>query len=192
MEKNINRVLAGRISGKKATPGRRKRAAELRASYESNPRKCQCGKPIAYSRRLTAKFCSRSCAAKVNNIGRRRHGNAARFCKVCNVHIERTRGDLCIRHRIEAAIVSGERTSPYSVRKWLLRVRDHRCELCDYVEWRGSPIPLEVHHVDGDPLNNHPSNLLLICPNCHALTPSFRSKNRGSGRTVKGLRKKGA
>ncbi len=39
-------------------------------------------------------------------------------------------------------------------------------------------IPLEVHHIDGDNRNNDVDNLLLLCPNCHALTNNYRGKNR--------------
>ena len=38
-------------------------------------------------------------------------------------------------------------------------------------------IKLEVHHIDGDKLNNDEDNLSLLCPNCHALTDTFRSRN---------------
>jgi hypothetical protein len=45
--------------------------------------------------------------------------------------------------------------------------------------WEGGPIPLELDHVDGDRRNNDPSNLRLLCPNCHALTPTYRGRNIG-------------
>ena len=37
----------------------------------------------------------------------------------------------------------------------------------------GKEIPLEVHHVDGDRLNNELTNLQLLCPNCHAQTDNY-------------------
>lgn len=37
---------------------------------------------------------------------------------------------------------------------------------------------MELHHIDGDPFNNDYENLLLLCPNCHTLTPNYGSKNR--------------
>jgi hypothetical protein len=40
-----------------------------------------------------------------------------------------------------------------------------------------SLIPLEVHHIDGNHLNNELENLQLLCPNCHALTENWRGKN---------------
>ncbi len=43
-------------------------------------------------------------------------------------------------------------------------------------------MPVEVEHIDGDWRNNRLENLILLCPNCHALTPTFRGLNRGKGR----------
>lgn len=42
----------------------------------------------------------------------------------------------------------------------------------------GQPIPLELDHIDGNHQNNALQNLRLLCPNCHALTPTFRDKNK--------------
>jgi 5-methylcytosine-specific restriction endonuclease McrA len=52
-----------------------------------------------------------------------------------------------------------------------------KCSNCGSREWLGRPIPLELDHVDGDRMNNELSNLRLMCPNCHALTPTYRGKN---------------
>jgi hypothetical protein len=43
-------------------------------------------------------------------------------------------------------------------------------------------VELREQLIDGDANNNLPSNLRLICKNCHALTPTFGNKNRGKGR----------
>lgn len=56
-------------------------------------------------------------------------------------------------------------------------VKSHRCEDCGRAEWNGQPIPLELDHVDGDRYNNLLQNLRLLCPNCHALTPTYRGRN---------------
>jgi hypothetical protein len=42
--------------------------------------------------------------------------------------------------------------------------------------WNDKPIPLELHHKDGDHFNNELSNLQILCPNCHAQ----QSNNSGS------------
>ena len=56
-------------------------------------------------------------------------------------------------------------------------IKPHKCENCGLEKWMGQPIPLELHHVDGDKTHNELSNYQLLCPNCHALTNSYRGKN---------------
>ncbi|TXS55353.1 hypothetical protein EAO77_03500 [Streptomyces sp. t39] len=52
-----------------------------------------------------------------------------------------------------------------------------RCALCATTpSWRGRPLPLEVDHRDGDWRNNRPENLRLLCPNCHAVTDTYRGR----------------
>ena len=57
-------------------------------------------------------------------------------------------------------------------------VKPHRCECCGLTEWLAYPVPVELHHKDGDRINNVLSNLELLCPNCHALTDNYRGKNK--------------
>lgn len=59
----------------------------------------------------------------------------------------------------------------------LVALRGHKCENCENEKWLDNPIPLEVHHKDGDHLNSAIENLQLLCPNCHALTDNYRGKN---------------
>ena len=54
-----------------------------------------------------------------------------------------------------------------------------KCYGCGLEEWRGNPIPLELDHVNGDRYDNREANLILLCPNCHALTPTYRGRNIG-------------
>lgn len=55
--------------------------------------------------------------------------------------------------------------------------KEHRCECCGLTTWLGQPIPLELHHKDGNRHNNTLENFELLCPNCHAFTESYRGKN---------------
>lgn len=59
----------------------------------------------------------------------------------------------------------------------LVYKRGHKCEKCGLTHWNGDLIPLEVHHNDGDKLNNTEANLILLCCNCHAQTDNYRGKN---------------
>lgn len=56
-------------------------------------------------------------------------------------------------------------------------IKPHQCECCKMTEWLGQPIPLELHHKDGNKNHNELSNYELLCPNCHALTDTYRGKN---------------
>lgn len=58
----------------------------------------------------------------------------------------------------------------------LIALRGQKCECCGTTEWLGNPIKLEVHHLDGDRLNNELENLKLLCPNCHAYTETYCRK----------------
>ncbi|GAB3954370.1 HNH endonuclease family protein [Streptomyces sparsus] len=42
--------------------------------------------------------------------------------------------------------------------------------------WNGRPLRLQVDHVNGDWWDNRPLNLRLLCPNCHAVTDTFRGR----------------
>lgn len=66
----------------------------------------------------------------------------------------------------------------------LVHLKGHKCENCGLEEWQKVEIPLEVHHIDGDSLNNEIDNLKLLCPNCHALTENWRGKNIGKEKAV--------
>ena len=65
------------------------------------------------------------------------------------------------------------------IRKKLLEegYKEYRCECCGLTEWLEEPIPLELHHKDGNRFNNDLDNFQLLCPNCHAKTDSYRGKN---------------
>lgn len=65
------------------------------------------------------------------------------------------------------------------VRKKLLKenIKEYKCERCGLSSWLGQPIPLELHHIDGNKFNNNIDNFQLLCPNCHAFTDSYRGKN---------------
>ena len=70
------------------------------------------------------------------------------------------------------------------VRRYLTEKYGSACSLCGWNKQNPTTrkVPLEIDHIDGNSENNGEENLRLICPNCHALTPSFRNLNRGKGR----------
>ena len=64
-----------------------------------------------------------------------------------------------------------------SIKKHLIKERNHKCEMCSLDKWREESIPLEIHHKDGNRTNNSLDNLQILCPNCHALTDSWKGRN---------------
>lgn len=58
-------------------------------------------------------------------------------------------------------------------RKQALQRERFRCQRCGRTQVEldelGEGESLEVHHVDGDPAHNHPSNLRVLCPDCHKI-----------------------
>ncbi len=59
-------------------------------------------------------------------------------------------------------------------------ILEPKCYSCGRTNWKGLPIPLELEHKNGNPRDNSLDNLTLLCPNCHALTATYRGKNKKS------------
>lgn len=53
-------------------------------------------------------------------------------------------------------------------------VKEKKCEICGNITWNGREIPLELHHINGDNTDNRIENLMILCPNCHAQTDTYR------------------
>ena len=70
------------------------------------------------------------------------------------------------------------------VRNYILKKINFKCERCGWSEVNPftKNIPLEIHHLDGNYLNNKEENLQGLCPNCHSLTETYKGANSGEGR----------
>ena len=69
-------------------------------------------------------------------------------------------------------------TTSHRLRKRLIKdgLFEEKCCVCNLTQWNGKPIPLELEHVDGNHENNSLENLQILCPNCHAQTPTHRRR----------------
>ncbi len=62
-------------------------------------------------------------------------------------------------------------------RALLLQGVAENCAMCGTgPEWNGKALRLEVDHRNGDWWDNRPENLRLLCPNCHAVTDTYRGR----------------
>ena len=89
-------------------------------------------------------------------------------------------------------LVAGRPRNRGHLRARLLRagLKEERCETCGIDEWRGQPLKVTLHHVNGDPYDNRLENLMFLCPNCHSQTSNFGGRN-GRLREAPGLGAKG-
>lgn len=75
---------------------------------------------------------------------------------------------------ISEILVENSGWSSGNLRKRLIKegLKEAKCECCGKTDWLGVPIPLELHHINGIHTDNRLQNLLVLCPNCHAMTDS--------------------
>lgn len=75
------------------------------------------------------------------------------------------------------------------LRRFLYKQADYQCtgiDERDGLRCRETRA-LQVDHINGDASDNSPSNLQVLCPTCHTLTPTYGSKNNGNGRKERQL-----
>jgi Zn finger protein HypA/HybF involved in hydrogenase expression len=79
-------------------------------------------------------------------------------------------------------LVEGRFTNSHRLKIRLFNsgIKCKSCEDCNLSEWNSKPISLELDHVNGIRSDNRIENLRVLCPNCHAQTPTYRGKNKRS------------
>jgi DNA-binding CsgD family transcriptional regulator len=103
-------------------------------------------------------------------------------CSKASWHQAVKRGELVVRPRkvpLATLLSVGRRRSRFHLKARLIDegLKNARCERCRLSEWRGQPLSLELHHVNGDPHDNRLESLQILCPNCHSQTENFGSRN---------------
>lgn len=150
------------------------------------------------------KFCSSSCAAKYNNNNNLPKRKRTKKCRICATLIvsSRTYCPECW----SPSVISSQKINQWingswsggtiyglsqTVRNFLIKEHGYSCQKCGF----STPHPidnktvLEINHVDGNGTNHSKNNLEVLCPNCHALTETYRGRNVGKGRPVSYIRK---
>lgn len=113
------------------------------------------------------KYCSDSCA--------RKHQFKKRCDIVDETGIFPTSGRL-------------NETDRRFAKRYLEEKHGHICAICGRSVWNNDPIPLITDHIDGDSGNHVVSNIRLICPNCDAQQPTYKSRNLTSDNYTPGAR----
>ena len=138
------------------------------------------------------RFCGRSCSATHNNrLAGRRKPRATAQCLNCGDVIAgrgrkycspRCCGDFRLKEHL-AKMMTGEiQSGVRPLRRYIIKRDGHRCGICGTSEWQEVAVPLVMDHKDGNSENNDFLNLRMLCPNCDALLPTYKSRNRGHGR----------
>lgn len=70
------------------------------------------------------------------------------------------------------------------IKTYLFNKYNNKCARCGWGEINKytNKIPLEIEHMDGNYKNNKEENLILLCPNCHSLTSTYKGANLNKGR----------
>jgi len=114
-------------------------------------------------------FCGEVC--------NRGHSKVNKYCSnICQ-------GNYTWEHMTKPAIVAGTLSchNITAFKKYLIETKGETCALCGIPPtWNGKSLTLQLDHIDGNSDNNFPSNLQLLCPNCHTQTDTFGSKGVGS------------
>jgi 5-methylcytosine-specific restriction endonuclease McrA/ribosomal protein L13E len=75
--------------------------------------------------------------------------------------------------------VSGQPRNRGNLKRRMLvdGLKPNACAVCGISEWRGAPLSMALHHINGDRLDNRLENLELLCPNCHSQTSTYSGRN---------------
>ena len=123
--------------------------------------KCKsCEKECRWSHQSNNKYCSITCSS----FGRSAEHKQKFFVGLLEKRIDRP-----------------------TIRNYLAEARGYKCEVCGISDWQNKKLVLHVDHINGDPSNDKPDNLRLICQNCHSQTEFLGGANKGRGRAAQGL-----
>lgn len=161
-----------------------------------------CGKPLPLNSRRSKQFCSQSCATTYSNLQRGKNLATQKYCLNCGKPLKYAYGKFCnntcmaeYKYKVKVqdwkdgkitGVVGKYETAGF-IRKYLLDKHNNKCQICGWGEKNPvtGKVPLQIHHIDGNCLNNKEDNLQLLCPNCHSLTSTFGSLNKKSSRVFR-------
>jgi hypothetical protein len=191
---------AGRLGAEIYIKNCRIRKAQKIKQYHKDPKLCrQCVGVIPYDRRRYNVFCSHTCRAIFYGSEKSKRLTKQWHCKSCHKEhhsvpfkTKRFCNMKCYNdNKLSKHITKfnkGMLSERNTIKRCLTKLFGYKCFTCGLDCWQGHRLSLELDHVDGNANNNMPSNLRLVCPNCHSITPTWKGRNRGSGRASRGLK----
>ena len=90
------------------------------------------------------------------------------------------------KYSLEEIFVENSPITQHGLRGYIERynILDYKCDKCGCDgNWQDGQISLELDHINGINNDNRIENLHYLCPNCHALTITYRGKNKQQGKT---------
>ena len=81
----------------------------------------------------------------------------------------------------------GKYQTSMHIKTYLFDKYHNKCARCGWSQKNiyTNTIPLEIEHIDGNYLNNSEDNLILLCPNCHSLTSTYKGANKNGRKSRK-------
>lgn len=182
---------------------------KARKKYYDNPAYCKhCGEiielrdgemPSVTKQRV---FCSPECHSEHQR--EKMNGNKIRkrktlYCLNCGKELEKHQNKFCNSKCLQdyqykeyinqwkSGLVDGLRgkyqLSTY-IQRYIKEKFDNKCYECGWnkINPTTGNSPLEIHHIDGNYKNNSEDNLVLLCPNCHSLTNTYKNTLSHEGR----------
>jgi hypothetical protein len=82
---------------------------------------------------------------------------------------------------LDRLLIFGSSVQSFKLKKRLFHagLKPRYCEECGWAKMtENGYLPLELDHTNGDRHDNRLENLRILCPNCHGLRPTHRSRKR--------------
>lgn len=119
----------------------------------------------------SGRFCCAQCRSRwARKIGSKKGSEST---KLKFLKIRREKLDSVLHNNSNPNILKG------NLKDYLFEfsLKERKCEICSLTKWQNKPIPLQLHHIDGNHSNNLLENLQIVCPNCHAQTDTYGFRN---------------
>lgn len=87
----------------------------------------------------------------------------------------------------EVTGMRGDYQISMNIKKYIFKKYNYKCAKCGWgmINKYTNTLPLEIEHIDGNYRNNTENNLILLCPNCHSLTSTYKGANLNNGRKLR-------